>query len=331
MMPGETMPGRGSRVLVTGATGFVGRSLCDALARSGFLVRAAVRDARRSPPSVTESAAMNDLGADTQWGSLLRGVDCVIHLAARAHILNDPPANAEAYRRVNTLGTLNLAIQAAEAGARRFIFLSSVKVNGEATPAGSFTADDAPAPADAYGESKLEAERHVLAVGASSAMEVAIVRPPLIYGPGVKANFLRLMRWVDKERLLPLGGVSNRRSLVSIWNLCDLLMLLIASPHASRRVWMVSDGDPLSTPELIRRLARAMHRRARLVPVPAGLLRTLAAGLGFRGEVERLCGSLVVDISATQRDLGWSPPVAVDEALSRTAQWYLSQVPSRAR
>jgi len=312
------------RVLVTGATGFVGRVLCDALARAGYRVRAAVRDVSRAPLCVDEPMTIGDLGVANQWLPLLRDVDSVVHLAARAHVLGDPAANAHLYREVNAAGTLNLATQAADAGVRRFILLSSVKVNGESTRDRPFSADDEPQPRDAYGESKWEAERHALAVGAHAGMEVAIVRPPLVYGPGVKANFLRLLNWVDKERLLPLGSIANSRSLVNIWNLCDLLLLLITSPAAAQRVWMVSDGENLSTPELIRRMARAMHRRARLLRVPPKLLRAAAATLGYRSESERLCGSLVVDMSRTRRDLGWSPPVSVDEALSRTAQWYLS-------
>jgi UDP-glucose 4-epimerase len=317
-------------VLVTGATGFVGRVLCDALARSGYRVRAAARDVRRAPACVDEPMAIDDLGAANQWLPLLRDVDSVVHLAARAHVLGDPAANAHLYREVNAAGTLNLASQAASAGVRRFILLSSVKVNGESTRERPFSADDKPAPRDAYGESKWEAERHALTIGARTGMEVAIVRAPLVYGAGVKANFLRLMRWVDKERMLPLGGIANSRSLVSIWNLCDLVLLLITHPAAAQRVWMVSDGENLSTPELIRRIAHAMHRRARLLPVPAVLLRAAGGALGYRAETERLCGSLTVDISRTRHDLGWSPPISINEALSRTAQWYLSGAESRA-
>lgn len=315
---------------MTGATGFVGRMLCDALVRSGYRVRAAVRDLRRAPACVDEPMAIEDLGAGNQWLPLLRDVDSVVHLAARAHVLGDSAADAHLYREINAVGTLNLATQAAGAGVRRFILLSSIKVNGEATYDRPFSPDDEPRPRDAYGESKWEAERHALTAGARAGMEVAIVRPPLVYGPGVKANFLRLMSWVEKERMLPLGSIANSRSLVSIWNLCDLVLLLITSPGAAQRVWMVSDGENLSTPELIRRIASAMHRRTRLFRVPPGLLQAAGGVLGYRAEVERLCGSLVVDISGTRRDLGWSPPVSVNEALSRTTQWYLSGVESRA-
>jgi UDP-glucose 4-epimerase len=228
----------------------------------------------------------------------------------------------------NARGTLNLATQAAQAGVHRFIFLSSVKVNGEVTSVRPINSTDNPQPGDAYGESKWEGEKFALMVAARSAMEVAIIRSPLIYGPGVKANFLRLMQWVDNERLVPLGAVDNKRSLVSVWNLCDLILHLLTNPAASRRIWMVSDGEDLSTPQLIRRLATAMGRRVRMLPVPVSVLRCLGSCLGYGEEVTRLCGSLTVDIAQTRSDLGWSPPLSVDEALERTVRWYLSAAAS---
>jgi nucleoside-diphosphate-sugar epimerase len=319
-----------TRVLVTGATGFVGRVLCGELARCGYRVRAAVRDVRRSPACVDEPVAIEDIGARNHWLPLLRDVDSVIHLAARAHVLGDSPANFHLYREVNAEGTHNLATQAANAGIRRFILLSSVKVNGDSTEGRGFSATDEPRPTDAYGESKWAAEKYALAAGTRTGMEVAIVRPPLIYGPGVKANFLRLMRWVDQERMLPFGAIVNRRSLVSIWNLCDLVLRLIPSPVAPRRVWMVSDSENPSTPELIRGMARSLQRRERLLRVSPGILKALGSVLGLRAEMARLCGSLVVDISETRRELGWSPPISMDEGLLRTARWYLSGADARA-
>jgi UDP-glucose 4-epimerase len=317
------------RVLVTGAAGFVGSMLCDALVRSGYCVRAAVRDMSRAPGCVAERVLIEDLGMSNRWREALDGVDCVIHLAARAHILGDSPANSNLYREANALGTLNLATQAAEAGIRRFILLSSIKVNGEETTGRAFSAADQPHPKDPYGQSKWEAERHALAVGERTSMEIAIVRSPLIYGPGVKANFLRLMRWVDRERILPLGAIANRRSLASVWNVCDLLVLLVSQPSVARGIWMVADGESLSTPDLIRRIATVMRRRERLIAVPVPLLRAIGNALGFRAEMSRLCGSLLVDIAATRADLSWSPPVAVDEGLSRTVEWYTSAEKSR--
>jgi nucleoside-diphosphate-sugar epimerase len=316
-------------VLVTGASGFVGRMLCEVLVRSGYSVRAAVRDAARAPDCAAERVLVEDLGMSNNWREALEGVDSVIHLAARAHILGDSPVNSDLYREANARGTFNLATQAAAAGIRRFILLSSIKVNGEETTNRAFSAVDTPRPLDAYAVSKWEAEKHALAVGAATRMEIAIVRSPLIYGPGVRANFLRLMRWVDRERILPLGAIVNRRSLVSIWNICDLLRLMLAGPIVRQRIWMVSDGESLSTPDLIRRIARAMHRRERLISIPVPLLKTIGNALGFRAEMSRLCGSLIVDITGTCEELDWAPPVPVDEALSRTVQWYTSAVESR--
>jgi UDP-4-keto-D-QuiNAc 4-reductase len=317
------------RVLVTGASGFVGTTLCDLLTQSGYVVRAAVRDADRCPRQVAERVIIGDLREDTSWHEALEGVDAVIHLAARAHVLGDSRDNAGLYMRANAYATRNLANQAAAVGIRRFVFLSSVKVNGEVTTTHPFTSNDEPRPMDAYGESKWAGEKFALAVGEQTGMEVAIVRSPLVYGPGVKANFLRLMRWIDRERLLPLGSVRNKRSLVNIWNLCDLLRVTLANPAAPGRIWMASDGEDLSTPELVRIIARAMDRPAKLLPVPVSVLKLLGLALGCRAEVIRLCGSLEVDIVNTRVELGWSPPTRAIEALQRTVRWYENKLTSR--
>ena len=311
------------RVLVTGATGFVGSVLCDALARSGYTVRAALRDAARKPAGAAEQVVIGDLGMNNPWQAALAGVDAVIHTAARAHVLGDPDENADLYMQANAAATGNLAVQSAQAGIRRFIFLSSIKVNGEGTSARAIRSTDYPRPAEAYGRSKWQGEKNALAA-AGTAMGVAIVRSPLVYGSGVKANFLRMLRWVDKEWPLPLGAVDNRRSLVSVWNLCDLMLRLLGDSVPAGRIWLVSDGEDLSTPQLIRRLAAAMDRRARLLPVPVSVLKTLGGWLGYRAQIDRLCGSLVVDIAQTRNELNWSPPVSVDEGLRRTVDWYLS-------
>ncbi len=318
-----------SRVLVTGASGFVGRTLCGSLSNAGYRVRAAVRDSGRAPPEAAETATVGELGAATRWQEALEGVELAIHLAARAHVMNDS-GNDEAYLEANARGTRNFAAQCADSGVRRLVFLSSVKVNGEATAERPFSALDTPQPQDAYGVSKCEGERFAMRIGEQSGMEVAIVRAPLMYGSGVRANFLRLMRWVDQERLLPLGAVANRRSLLNVWNLCDLLAVLLTHPEAAGRVWMASDGEDVSTPELIRRMARAMHRRARLVPLPISLLRAVGSAVGRRAEIMRLCGSLTVDSSSTRDRLGWSPPTSMDEGLERTVEWYRSAGASRA-
>lgn len=317
------------RILVTGATGFVGRRLCAELAQRGDLVRAALRTDRPLPAYIAEQAVVGDIAGTTRWKAALEGVDAVIHLAARAHILNDAPENAHLYVETNTRGTECLAEAAAQAGVSRFLFLSSVKVNGEDSAQRAYTARDEPHPADAYGTSKWLAEKSLRAVAAKTGMQAAIVRSPLVYGPGVRANFYRLMRWVDAQWPLPFGAIKNRRSLVGVWNLCDLLMNLLSNPAAPDGTWMVSDGEDLSTPELIRRIGRAMNRRSLLPPVPVGLLNICACLAGRKAEIARLCGSLAVDIVPTREELGWSPPVSADEALARTVSWYLSDGAAR--
>jgi|SoiMethySBSTD1v2_1073268.scaffolds.fasta_scaffold55978_3 nucleoside-diphosphate-sugar epimerase len=311
------------RVLVTGATGFVGSELCTLLSQSGYRVRAALRTDRAIPDSIAEKFVVGEIDDATDWQGALRDVQHVVHLAARVHVMHDSVANAELYMRANVGGTARLAAQAAEAGVRRLVYLSSIKVNGEQAEAPGYSAADTPHPGDAYGVSKWKAEQCLQQL--ADRLEVTIVRPPLVYGPGVRANFLRLMRWVDRQWPLPLASIDNRRSLVSIWNLCDLIRLLLRAPGVAGKTWMVADGESLATPELIRRLARAMQRRARLVPVPAGALHLLGRLIGKRDEVARLCGSLVVDTEATRRELGWSPPVSVDESLARTVSWYLQE------
>ena len=319
-----------TRVLVTGATGFVGRVLCEALAGSGHLVRAALRTDRSVPTSISEKVIVGDIHGSTDWAEALDGVDAVIHAAARTHVLNAPPASAHLYRETNERGTERLASEAARMKVSRFVFLSSVKVNGEETEVRAFRACDEPRPQDDYGLSKWHAEQHVLEIGGGSAMQAVIVRAPLVYGSGVRANFLRLLQWVDRGWPLPLGAVRNARSLVSVWNLCDLLLLALTHPRAPARIWLVSDGEDLSTPDLIRRIASAMGRRARLLSVPLALLCPSAALLGRGGEFKRLCGSLTVDISQTRAQLAWSPPMRLDEALARTVAWYRSRGQSDA-
>jgi nucleoside-diphosphate-sugar epimerase len=313
-----------TRVLVTGATGFVGQTLCDALARSGYVVRAALRNDCWIPACIAEKSVVGDIGSTTDWRVALRGVDIVVHIAARVHVLHDSSVNSRLYLETNARGTERLARAAAQAGIRRFEYLSSVKVNGEETTDRAYTTHDEPRPLDDYGTSKWLAEKHIIETATRTGMETVIVRSPLVYGPGVRANFLRLLRWVDNEWPLPLGAIKNRRSLVSIWNLCDLLVHLLKHPLAQGRTWMVSDGEDLSTPGLIQRIASAMSRRARLLPVPVDLLMLFAGLLRQKAEIARLCGSLTVNIDETCRDLGWSPPIKVNEALARTVIWYLS-------
>jgi nucleoside-diphosphate-sugar epimerase len=312
------------RVLVTGATGFIGHELCKTLTQAGHVVRAALRTEQTLPPGVSERSVVGTIGAATEWEDALSGADAVVHLAARAHVVREPSTNTHLYAETNSNGTRTLANAARRAGLRRFVYLSSVKVNGEETISRAYTSDDEPRPRDAYGVSKWWGERYLMEAAEGCRIEPVVVRPPLVYGPGVGANFLRLMRWVDNGWPLPFGGVRNRRSLVSIWNLCDFLVNVLENPAAPGRIWMVSDNDDLSTPELITRLARAMDRRVHLLSVPTRLLERCGALIGRRADVARLSRSLVIDVGKTCEKLGWAPPVAVDQALARTVAWYLS-------
>ena len=260
--------------------------------------------------------------ASTDWYTALNGVQAVVHCAARVHVMQDNATDPlQAYREVNVHGTLNLARQAAHTGVRRFVFVSSIKVNGEAIQLGQpFTADDVPAPSDPYGVSKLEAEQGLRDIEAQTGMEVVIVRPPLVYGPGVKANFATMMRWVDLGIPLPLGAIHNARSVVALDNLVDLLMTCLKHPAASGQTFLVSDGEDVSTTELLRRTAQAMGKKAFLLPVPAFVLEWGAAMLGKRDVAQRLCGSLQVDMDKTRRLLGWTPPLTLDQGLKKVVE-----------
>lgn len=318
-----------TRVLVTGATGFVGRHLCAQLAQAGFRVRAALRTDGVLPAGVAEKIVSGDITGATRWDMALEDVDLVVHTAARAHVLHDTPSNSAPYVATNVDGTQALAAAAAQCGVRRFVYLSSVKVNGEGGTRRPYTASDEPRPQDAYGTSKWLGEQRLWTVAAASAMQAVVVRAPLVYGAGVRANFLRLLRWIDQGRLLPLATLDNRRSLVSVWTLCDLLIRALEHSAAVGCTWMVSDGEDVSTPQLVRRIAHLMGRRARLVPAPLALLRVAGALLGKGAEMRRLCDSLTVDIGPTRERLGWSPPMTMGDALARTVRWYCSQ-PARS-
>ena len=261
------------------------------------------------------------------WSEALTRVSTVVHCAGRVHIMTEQATDPlREFRQINVDGTLNLARQAAEAGIRRFVFLSSIKVNGESTNSGCpFTADQQPEPGDPYGVSKMEAELALRSLTSHTGMEVVIIRPPLVYGPGVKANFLEMMRWLARGFPLPLGAVTqNKRSLVALDNLVDLVETCIDHPAAANQTFLVSDGEDLSTAALLRRLSLALGRPARLMPVPVGLLKLGAGLLGRSAVAQRLCGSLEVDIGKTRELLGWSPPVSVDEGLRRTAEYWLN-------
>lgn len=266
------------------------------------------------------------LSADFDWSDALVGVSVVVHCAARVHVMNEKSPNPLAeFRRVNVEGTMRIARQAAEAGVKRFIFLSSIKVIGEQSqPGAPFVADQRSNPEDSYGISKMEAEEGLLSIARQSGMDAVIIRPPLVYGIGVKANFLAMMRWLKRGVPLPLGAVTgNHRSLVALDNLVDLIVTCLDHPAAANQTFLVSDGESLSTAALCRRMAEALGRPARLVPVPVPLLRMGSLLLGKRVMAQRLCGSLEVDIGKTRELLGWEPPISVDEGLRRTAEHWL--------
>ena len=312
-------------VLVTGANGFVGKPLCLALLEQGQAVRAAVRSANVQVENC-ETIVVGELNDQTDWTNALTGIKVVIHLAARVHVMNDTSTDALAeFRRINVEGTLHLARQAVEAGVQRFIFISSIKVNGEGTLLGHpYTTEDPPAPVDPYGISKREAEDALRQLAIDTGLEVVIIRPPLIYGPGVKANFLSMIRLLNKGVPLPLGAIHNQRSLVALDNLLDLIITGIHHPAAANQTFLVSDGDDLSTPDLLQRTAAALGKKAWLLPVPGFLLAWGATLIGKQAVAQRLCGSLQVDISKTCTLLDWQPPVKIDEALRKTAQFYRS-------
>jgi nucleoside-diphosphate-sugar epimerase len=309
--------------LVSGATGFVGRAVCAELARRQYAVRSIVRVHRVSDSvsgaELSDRVQLDDIGPATDWSDALDDVKAVVHLAARVHVMHDSSADPlAAFCAVNVAGTLNLARQAAAAGVKRFVFISSVKVNGESTPPGrAFTEADAPNPQDAYGQSKHEAEQGLRQLSADTGMEVVIIRPPLVYGPGVKANFAALMRAVRRGWPLPLGAVHNQRSLVALDNLVDFIVTFLSHPQAASQTFLVSDGHDLSTTELVRGLARAAGVPARLLPMPVWALQAGASLLGEGDAVQRLCGNLQIDISKARSLLGWVPPVSVEEGLRR--------------
>ncbi|RZN98795.1 SDR family oxidoreductase [Pseudomonas moorei] len=317
---------RRTKILVTGASGFVGSALVKRLADSpSYDTIAAVRTNDFNCPHGAAVCKVDSLGLDTDYRDILAGVDVVVHCAARVHIMNDTGADPLAmFRLVNVEGTLNLARQAADSGVNRFIFLSSIKVNGDRSQfSRPLTPDDTPNPSDPYGVSKFEAEVGLRKIAESSGMQLVVVRPPLVYGPGVKANFYAMMSWLNQGIPLPFGAIFNKRSFVSIDNLVDLLYVCLEHPNAGNEIFLVSDGEDLSTTELLRILAKALGKPARLVPVPVWLMRVAAILVRRRSLSTRLFDSLQVDISKTETVLGWTPPVSIDKALNLTARNFL--------
>jgi nucleoside-diphosphate-sugar epimerase len=320
------------RVVVTGANGFIGNHLCRRLVESGKEVTACIRAQADASLLAAISGPLSihrisSVGGDADLARALSGADAVIHLAGRAHVMRETvAAPLDEFRKVNVGGTENLASIAAQQGVKRFIYMSSIKVNGEATNGHPFRADDPPGYSDPYGQSKWEAEERLRQIAAGTTMQWVVVRPPLVYGPGVRGNFLTLLRSVFRGLPLPLGSLHNRRSLVSVFNLSDFVCLLLDHPAAANSRFLVSDQHDLSTPDLLRSIAQALHRPSRILPCPEVALHVASAVLGRRSATQRLCSSLVVDTQKATDSLCWSAPTTISWGLSRTAEWFLTGV-----
>ena len=312
------------KVLVTGASGFIGRALCSRLLAEGWRVRGTVRSNNQFTrlPDGVETIKIDSVGLETDWSGALEGIDIVIHLSARVHVMKDSTADSLAeYRQVNVAGTEGLARGAATKGVHRLVFMSSIKVNGEGRPL-PYTETDIPSPSDPYSASKWEAEQILNEIAADTGLEVAILRSPLVYGPGVRANFLKLMKVVQRGIPLPLGKVNNRRSLIYLENLADAIITCANHSKAKGQTYLVSDGEDLTTPDLIRRIASALKRPARIFAFPTFWLRLAARLLGKGAAVDRLLGTLTIDMSKIQRELEWNPPYKMNHGLRETAKWY---------
>ncbi|MCH8549176.1 MAG: SDR family oxidoreductase [Balneolaceae bacterium] len=306
------------KLLLTGATGFLGSRLLFAIvSNSGFDLCCASRQSSRD--ARFKSFKVPGLHSGVDWSEALFGQEVVVHSAARAHIMKEEVSDPLAeYRRVNVEGTLGLARQAAAANVKRFIFVSSIKVNGEQTKPGvRFSLESKPKPGDNYGLSKWEAEQGLWDISKDTGMEVVIVRPPLVYGPRVKGNFASMMTLATRNLPLPLGAVNNKRSLVALDNLVDLIIRCIDHPAAANQTFLVSDDQDVSTTELLTMITKAAGNKPRLIPVPLGLLRLGAAVLGKKAVADRLLGNLQVDITHTKDTLGWKPPISVEEGIRR--------------
>ncbi len=311
------------RILVTGANGFIGTALCGALCHTEHVVRRAVR--HHTGPHAPDIVAVGNVGSNTNWSAALEGIDVILHLAGRAHVMRADASDVarRAYYMTNAEGTECLARAALIAGVRRLVFVSTIKVNGEQTSARAFTENDPPAPEDDYGRSKWEAEQRLAGVARGTGLETVVVRPPLVYGPGVKGNILRLMKLIDRRLPLPLGGIDNQRSLIGLSNMAQALIACIEHPEAAGETFLISDGEDLSTPDLVRALAHALRRPARLLPVPGALLGGIANATGFAA-LKRLTGSLRVDSTHIQTRIGWRPTTSVEAEFAVMAQAFLA-------
>jgi len=311
-------------ILVTGASGFIGTALLTALRQGGHCFRPVYR--RENASGTDAGVVVPAISSTTDWESHLGNVSSIVHLAARVHIMKDAALDPlSEFREVNVAGTLNLARQAALHGVKRFVYISSIKVNGEWTSAGgAFRPDDIPKPVDPYAISKLEAESGLRQIAAETGIEVVIIRPVLVYGPKVKGNFLSMMKWLYRGIPLPLGSLHNLRSIVAVENLVDLILTCLRHPAASNQTFLVSDGHDLSTPDLLRRTAAAMDRVVRLIPTSPSFLEAGANLLGKRDLAQRICCSLQVDISKTRQLLAWHPPLTVNQGLQNTVDYFLA-------
>lgn len=311
------------KILITGANGFIGHALCREAVARGIGVCGVTRSPKDLPRGV-ENVVVGGIDENADWRDVLAGCDVVVHLAARVHVMQEEATDPLAeFRRVNVQGTLNLARQAIAAGSvRRFVFVSSIGVNGAETFQHAFTPQDQVSPNSPYAISKCEAELALQALMTESHMEVVIVRPPLVYGPGAPGNFGSLMRWLRRGVPLPLGAIYNKRSLVALDNLIDLLLICLTHTAAAGQIFLVSDGEDVSTTELLRRMCKAMSRSVRLIPIPTSFLKLAAAAVGKEDAAQRLCGSLQVDIEKTRHLLQWCPPLTLDQGLRRAAEGY---------
>ena len=316
-----------SNILITGSTGFVGQKLCKKLISDNYSIREAVRSNSEKQLGIKEIFNVGEIDKSTNWSASLQDIDCVIHCAARAHVMNENKLDTLAtYRKVNVDGTRNLAEQCAKAGVKRLIFLSSIKVNGEKTKVSfSFRHDDNPKPEDAYGISKWEAELALQQVSKKYGIEIVIIRAPLVYGPNVKGNFLKLIDLAAHRIPLPISRVNNLRSFVSVENLIDLISCCIKHPAAAGKIFLVSDNKDMSTPELIKKIGKAMGKSQHFIPLPVFILRFLGAMIGKSPEIERLVSNLQVDCNNTFEVLGWRPPVNPEDTILKTIKWYLNQ------
>jgi nucleoside-diphosphate-sugar epimerase len=314
-------------IFITGINGFVGKFLCEKTLAEGWRVFGTVRSRHQSVnlPAGVKTFELKSIDENTNWNLMLTAVNSVVHLAARTHIMHESADNLlEAYRSINVRGTERLARAAAASGVKRFIFLSSVKVNGEGKR-DPYTGQDEPRPEDAYGISKWEAEQALRRIEAETGMEVVVIRPPLVYGPGVKANFLRLMQIIDRGIPLPFSGIRNRRSLIFLDNLVDAVTTCLSKENAAGKTYLVSDDEDVSTPELISLLAKALGRKARLFSVPEEVMRFTGRVTGKTGAVDRLLGNLAVSTAEIRDELNWAPPYTMEQGLKETAEWFRRQ------